>query len=370
MGEARRKIAAFLLLPIGDTLFTTPALHAVRLAHPDAEIHALVFPSNRAILETNPDIDGLITYPTRETWVEQWGLRRFLGLYWWMNRQHYDMVIEFCPAIRWLTFIVNPPQIPPQQRVDIPFPFLWWLIPSTAGKRWWRRHHAVQIYNRIVERGLGLKVRQDRLCLHLRERDHAAAHAVLAAHGANPIRQRIVALHPGGEGVSGLKRWPTEGFAALADQLIARHDIYIALLGGREDQPLNAEVIAKSQRQERILNLAGQTNLLTSAAVIAQSKLFIGNDSSPLHIATAVGTPAVGIYGPTNLYNYRPYLPLDERGRTWQVVTPPNHRPSTFFLGGETFWRKPDDRSGSVANITPAQVLAAAEPLMRGGAAS
>jgi ADP-heptose:LPS heptosyltransferase len=364
MADGQRKIAVFLLLPIGDTLFTTPALHAIRLANPDAIIHALVFPSNRAILEANPDVDALINYPTGEDWAQQWGVRRLFALYWWMNRQRYDLVVEFCPAIRWLTFIVNPPQIPPKKRVHIPFPWLWWLAPGTARQRWWRRHHAVQIYNRIVEAGLGLKVRQDRLRLKLRDKDYQAAHAVLTAHGANPNRQRIIAIHPGGEGVSGLKRWPTACFAALADQLIERHDVHIALLGGHDDQELNREVIAQARRHERILNLAGQTGLLASAALIAQSKLFIGNDSSPLHIATAVGTPVVGIYGPTNLYNYRPYLPLEERGHTWQVVTPPDYQASSFFLGGQPFWRKHDDRSGRIGSITTEAVLAAAEEIM------
>lgn len=364
VADGQRKIAVFLLLPIGDTLFTTPALHAIRLANPDTTIHALVFPANRAILEASPDVDGLIDYPTRQDWKRKWGLRRFLGLYWWMNRQNYDMVVEFCPSIRWLTFIVNPPQLPLKKRVHIPFPALFWLLPSTARQRWWRRHHAVEIYNRIIGEGLGLKVRQDRLHLKLRERDYEAAHAVLTAHGANPRRQRIIAIHPGGEGVSGLKRWPTVCFADLADRLIERHDVHVVLLGGREDQELNAEVVAQARRHDRILNLAGQTKLLASAAIIQQSQLFIGNDSSPLHIATAVGTPVVGIYGPTNLYNYRPYLPLEEQGRTWQVVTPPGYQASSFFLGGQPFWRKHDDRSGSIATITVEAVLAAAEQIM------
>lgn len=364
MGESPRKIAVFQLLPIGDTLFTTPALHAIRLAYPQAEIHTLVYPSARPLLEISPDVDGILNYPTREDFARKWGVRRFLGLYLWMNRQHYDMVVEFCPAIRWLTFIVNPPHILPRKRVHIPFPWLWWLVPSTARQRWWRRHHAVEIYNRIVEEGLGLKVQQDRLHLSLRTNDHEAAHVVLTAHGANPIRHRIIAIHPGGEGVEGLKRWPTACFAEVADQLIERHDVYIALLGGNDDQELNREVVAQAQHQNRILNLAGQTNLLASAAVIALSQLFIGNDSSPLHIASAVGTPVVGIYGPTNLYNYRPYLPLAERGLTWQAVTPPGYQPSSFFLGGQPFWRKHDDRSGRIGTITPATVLAAAEQVM------
>jgi ADP-heptose:LPS heptosyltransferase len=364
VAEVQRKIAVFLLLPIGDTLFTTPALHAIRLTYPDATIHALVYPTNRTILEASPDLDGLITYPTREDFTRKWGVRRFLGLYWWMNRQRYDMVVEFCPAIRWLTFIVNPPQMPPKKRVHIPFPWLWWLVPSTARQRWWRRHHAVQIYNRIIEEGLGLKVIQDRLHLKLREQDYAAAYAALAAHGMNPRHERIIAIHPGGEGVGGLKRWPTACFASVADQLIERDDAYVVLLGGRDDQELNREVITQARRHERILNLAGQTKLLASAAIIAQSRLFIGNDSSPLHIATAVGTPVVGIYGPTNLYNYRPYLPLAERGHTWQVVTPPDYQLSSFFLGGQPFWRKHNDRTGSIASITPEAVLAAAEEIM------
>ena len=77
------RILLLLLLPIGDTLFTTPAIHALRKKHPDAHITALVYPTNAGILRSNPDIDEFLYWPTRQTWP---GLRGVLWLFWTLRQ--------------------------------------------------------------------------------------------------------------------------------------------------------------------------------------------------------------------------------------------------------------------------------------------
>ena len=96
----------------------------------------------------------------------------------------------------------------------------------------------------------------------------------------------------------------------MADRLHARFGVKIVVLGGKEDAPLAAEVARAGSAP--VLNLAGQTTLGETAALAARCALFIGNDSSPLHIAVAAGTRVVGIYGITDPRSYRPWVP---RGR-------------------------------------------------------
>src|SRR6476661_6475278 len=86
-----RRILAILLLPIGDTLFCTPALHALRVAWPGAHITALVYSSNGGILVNNVDMDHLWHYPTRNNW----GVYSLLRLALDLRRGRFDLSVEF-----------------------------------------------------------------------------------------------------------------------------------------------------------------------------------------------------------------------------------------------------------------------------------
>src|SRR5436305_2502086 len=96
------RILIFSLLPIGDTLFTTPAVHALRNRYPDAHITALVYPTNAGVLRSNPDINEFVYWPTRQNWP---GLGGVLRLFWTLRRAHFDLAMEFCSYIMWVTFL-------------------------------------------------------------------------------------------------------------------------------------------------------------------------------------------------------------------------------------------------------------------------
>src|SRR6476661_6013904 len=92
------RILLLALLPIGDTLFTTPGIRALKAQYPDAHVTALVYPTNKGILEDNPDIDDFLLWPTRQNWPGFTGVAR---LFWALRRGHYDLAVEFCSYIWW-----------------------------------------------------------------------------------------------------------------------------------------------------------------------------------------------------------------------------------------------------------------------------
>jgi heptosyltransferase-2 len=125
-----------------------------------------------------------------------------------------------------------------------------------------------------------------RVSLGLTAEDHAAADAWLASHG---VTSRFAALAPGS--VWGTKRWPF--YAELAMML----DRGSVIVGGQDDVPLANTIVAATSG--RAISAAGALSLRSSAALIQRASVLVTNDSAPLHLATAVGTPVVALFGPT-----------------------------------------------------------------------
>ena len=132
--------------------------------------------------------------------------------------------------------------------------------------------------------------------LMLAEGALAAARSFLGARGAGP-GVPLVALGPGAS-YGPAKRWPPARFGEIAQRAAASGALPI-LLGGATDREDCAEVAARS-RGARVLDLSGATDIATLAALLALSRVAVTNDSGPMHLAAAVGTPVVGLFGSTN----------------------------------------------------------------------
>lgn len=305
------RILLLLLLPIGDTLFATPAIHALRKRYPHAQITALVYPTNAGILRSNPDIDDFLYWPTRQTWP---GLRQTLGLFWKLRRARFELGVEFCNYAWWVTWLSGIPR-----RTEMNLPRFWWLIPG-AGKEW-RKKHAVEHYNDAVIR-LGIPVEDTTLRICPTPEEEERAQSWLDRHRVGPD-EMLVGLHPGGEGLWGRKQWGPERFAQVATGLHEKMGgaVRIVLMGGKDDAPLAAQIAAHTSAY--VINATGQTTLGETAALIRKCRVFLGNDSSPLHIAAASGTPVIGIYGPTDPRSYHPWIPGGIEGVDYGVVRSP-----------------------------------------------
>ena len=113
----------------------------------------------------------------------------------------------------------------------------------------------------------------------------------------------FIAAHPGSR--LPLKKLPPEKYAAVYDGLIEKYDMPLVILGaGAEVEDVNN--IAGKMKQTPVL-LAGKTSLRETAGILEMSKLFICNDSAPMHIAAAMKTPAVAVFGPSKSIETAPY---------------------------------------------------------------
>jgi heptosyltransferase-2 len=122
----------------------------------------------------------------------------------------------------------------------------------------------------------------------------------------NEVRgdELLIALHPGS---SEMKRWPKERFAALADLLMQDRRARILLVGGPGERELCGEV-ARMMKSPPIV-AAGLLTIKQTADLIGRCDLFVGNDSGPMHLAAALATPTIGLFGPTDRVKNRPWGP-------------------------------------------------------------
>lgn len=324
------RILLLAMLPIGDALFITPTIRAIRQRYPAASLIALTKAGSAGILKCVGDLDDVFTLPVGGDWRGTLELTKLLA---YLRTQRFDVAVDFTsPAYKWVSMAAGIPF-----RTYMKFDSAWWFVPGEH--RHWRFTHATRhYYDCAAELDLppwGEVDHTPRISLPATARAEAARYLAERGLAARGERQSpLVVLHAGGAGLDGLKRWPIDRFAAVADALVARWSARVVLIGGPDEATLDAKVAALTRQP--VANAAGQLSLLGTAALIEAADLFVGNDSSPLHLAAAMGTRFVGIYGPTGLANFRP-IPV--RSRQGRFALPPYACGSPqHFVGAAPIW--------------------------------
>jgi heptosyltransferase-2 len=174
----------------------------------------------------------------------------------------------------------------------------------------------------------------------------------LAEHGVRED-DRVIAIAPGS--VWATKRWVPEGFAAVIDGLIAKHNRRVVLLGSGDDRPVIEEIL--SHCLEKPVNLAGKTTLRQLAAVLKRSELLITNDNGAMHVGVAQDIPIVAVFGSTALsLGYGPFTP-----KAVVVERPLDCRP----CGKHGYPECPLGHFNCMKQISPGDVMAAVEKQLK-----
>jgi heptosyltransferase-2 len=276
---------------LGDVVLTTPLLSLLAQQHETVDV--LTTPAAARLIETHPAVRSVISYDKHGVDKGWRGLRRLAGQ---LRARRYSTVYLPHRSLRSATlalfsgarervgFADSPAAITYTRRVP----------RSPAG-------HEVE---RLLALAGGDAVAPP-VTLALTADDHAAAEKWLESHR---ILSGFVALAPGS--IWGTKRWPY--YADLAAAL----DRPVVVLGGADDSSLAETIVAAAPGRAR--SAAGSLSLRASAALISRAAVLVTNDSAPLHLATAVGTPVVAIFGPTI-----PAFGFGPRGRNDVIVGHP-----------------------------------------------
>lgn len=293
--ESSPRILIVRLSAIGDVIHGLPVLNALREALPQAFLGWVVEGRASCLLQGHPALDQLISVP--RGWLKS--PRAILRLRRQLRELAFDMTIDVqgltkSAVAAWLAGAKRRIGFDGVKGRELSRWLNTELVPSTAA-------HIVDS-NLELLRPLGITSPTVRFELPETAEDRGAAERIIRRVG---LESGYVLMNPGAGWPS--KLWPAKRFAAVS-QHIARtwHLPSIVVWAGKQEQALAHEVVANSQGYAW---QAPATSLLELAALARRARLFVASDTGPLHLAAAVGTPCVGMFGPMPAERNGPYGP-------------------------------------------------------------
>ena len=319
--ERMERILIIRLDLIGDVLFSVPALRNTRQRFPSARVDVLVAPNTAPLLAACPYVDNVYTLDAHtlahvpgvfsvESWRQTWRLIRSL------RAQGYDLCLSLygVPAAT-ISLLTGAPHR--AGFADEAPPGAFTLM--AAGSRLPQDRHEVHCAL-AVARAAGAAATPDHMEAWVSAADRAWADETLAAAEKGAW---VACGHGARNGYA--KLWPQRHWVAFIDQL---HQAgYRAVLVGGPDEAKDAARIAEACDRPPLV-LTGKTTLGQLAAALERSALMVGSDSGPLHLAAALGTRVVGLYGPTSWTRYGPFGQPDAV-RRHPIFCSPCYRPET-----------------------------------------
>jgi lipopolysaccharide heptosyltransferase II len=296
-GAAVKRILCIRLDNLGDVLMTTPALHALRSAQPGRHITLLASRSGKAAARHVDAIDDVIPYDA--PWMKQdtpLDPRADLDMCERLAEGAFDAAVIFTvysqnplPAAM-LCHLSGIPLRLAHCREN-PYGLLTDWSPETEPQHGTR--HEVERQLALVAR-VGARASDTRMRFHVADDDVISLAQKLQAHGVDANAPFIV-VHPGATAAS--RRYPVERFAQVIDRLAAQTNFTVLVTGTQSEAELCR---AACGTRLYAVNLAGMLELGELAALIRQASVLVSNNSGPVHLASALGTPVVDLYALTN----------------------------------------------------------------------
>lgn len=316
-GLAPQRVLVVKLADLGDALLTTPLVRALRAAWPSAALDVLTTPQAAVAYRHAADVDGIATIEVHRRRPAGAGARagsgglarlavaaRVLAA---LRRRRYDVVVLCHPLVTRRgalkhAAVVRAVGAPVRAGLAVPGRWRAWFLNRRAPDPGYDGAHVVEAMAGLGSI-LGVDVAAPRLSFVPGPAAEAAADRLLAGpadgaagqRAAGRLAGRRIALHPGAGPYSPARRWPPASFAALAARLAAE-GATLVLVGTADDD--GAAVRAAGAPID--LDLTGATDVPTLAAVLARCALVVANDGGVMHLAAAVGTPVMAVFGPSN----------------------------------------------------------------------
>lgn len=274
---------------VGDVLTATPALRSLRRTFPNASIAALTSPQCAAILERTGFVDEVLAF-------DKWSPALPAALALDLRRRGFDAMLLLHhlttrQGIAKYAALATAVGAPVRAGLDNGHG---WFLTHRAPDHGFGVRHEVEYCNDVVGL-LGAPPDTGQLAFPLTDKERAYAGEVL------PRVRPLVAVHPGSGSYSTARRWPVGRYAEVVERLV-KEGASIVVVGGPDEESLGRALGAG-------IDLTGRTTIVQLGAVLEGCDAFVGNDSGVMHIAAAVGTPVVALFGPSNHGAWGPWNP-------------------------------------------------------------
>ena len=284
---ASEKILLIRLSSLGDIVLTTPAIRAVRAHLPDAYIAMLVGKQSAEVLRENPHLNEIITFDRFAKDKDTGEMLRTVR----MLREHaftlaIDLQRKFRTAL--LMYLSGATERIGKGALCTA------RVPEQGNK------HATTHYFDLLH-AAGIPAVDQRLELFLSESEYADASQRFDTAGVTQTGLKV-GVFPGAGWK--LREWMPDRFAAIGDRLVQHFNAEVLIFGGQKESELVHTVA--SLMDARAIPFAGNLQVRELAACIEKCDLFLTNDTGPMHIAAAVGTPTVSLFGPGNHIRFQP----------------------------------------------------------------
>ncbi|MFH1645825.1 MAG: lipopolysaccharide heptosyltransferase II [Candidatus Omnitrophota bacterium] len=282
-----KRILIFEVNWLGDILFTTPAIRAIRQKFKDAHIAVVVVPRCYDMLSDNPNIDELIVFDEEKEHKGFFGKLKFISQ---LKSGKYDTFITFHRSMTrvLLAFLAGI-----KRRVGYYTSKRAWLLTDALPQPE-KEPHRVDYFLGITKH-LGCSVEDRNYEFVVNQDSVDKSNNLLRSLGISNQEDFIV-INPGGNWLP--KRWAKGKYADLCKRLNEKYNKKIVVTGADKDEILADDIIRLSE--VNAINLCGKTDIKELAAVMRRAEIVIANDSGPMHIAVSQKTPTVALFGPTS----------------------------------------------------------------------
>ena len=291
----------------GDVLLTAPVFRVLRALIPGIEVDALIYKDSLDMLRLNPDITTIHTIDRRTRELPLFRKiateRRLLKA---LKDRRYDLIVHLTEHPRGALLVrILKPRYAVARR-----------YPGRRG-RWWRKsfthlydvparqRHTVETHLDALRR-LGLVIPPEEKTLRLVAGPEAWSSVDGRLARAGLAARPFLVVHPTSRWL--FKAWPAASMTALMRQLLAAGHALIVTSGPDDaEREVIAEILAPLQPSDALVDWSGALTLKELAALLQRARLFIGVDSAPMHMASAMGTPVVAIFGPSGDQEWAPW---------------------------------------------------------------
>ncbi len=288
---------------IGDLLFATPVFRAIKEAYPKVRLDVLISRHNKDIIKNNPFVDEIMTYDA--PWFKRKNgrlikLREFIRLAKVLRREKYDIGIDLRGDLRHI-ILMSLAGI--KYKIGYGITGGGFFLDKEVS--YYPQVHEVE-HNSDLLKAIDIKSMYKESEFFIPDEYKNFAEEFYAKNGLR-TEDFLVCIHPGAGYHS--KRWLPKKWAQLIDRLTEEFKAKVVIIGTKEDKTSLGNI--KETIRSKVIDAIGKTSLGELAALLKRANLFIGTDSGPSHVASAVNTPSIILYSGTN--DAKQWAPLGKK---------------------------------------------------------